>query len=314
MGTSADEVMKYFERGVKSDDRSVNEVLEESFKKSIAELGKDLEAAQEMEKRGVLGLHVTHTLEAAVQAAFPGWPEDTRAANHFASNVFVSGGKVTILGGAKSEAMSAIKRFAAVLWPGKPVPDGRLFLLSKWLAKGVKYCTASQIDKYKIELSPSIRRGIAPAEIFDSQTLYNRKVGPQRYVPGSISVANDWTKCRSIWVMILPEDGQPTFYSHIGKLGRFHHSSFKSGGAVMAAGEWVITSGKLKMINACSGHYKPEPWRFAFAANYLKDVGIVSPDTKIEVWRDGTRVLEPCLDFLRNLTGNLTQGYSLYPS
>jgi len=314
VGTSADEVMKYFERGVMSDKRSVSEVLEESFKKSIADLGKDLDAAQEMEKRGVLGLHVTHNLEAAVKAAFPGWPEDPSAANQFASNVFVSGGKVSILEGAKSEVMSAITRFAAVLWPRQTVPDRRLFLLSKWLAKGVKYCSASQIDKYKIELGPSIRRGIPPAEIFDSQTLYNRKVAPERYMAGSISTPNDWTKCRSIWVMICANGSQPTFYSHIGKLGRFHHSSFKSGGAVMAAGEWVITSGELKMINACSGHYKPEPWRFAFAANYLKDAGIVRPNTTIEVWRAGTRGLEPCLDFLSNLTGNLTQGYSLYPA
>lgn len=104
-------------------------------------------------------------------------------------------------------------------------------ILAVEVAKGVKYCSASQIDKYKIELGPSIRRGIPPAEIFDSQTLYNRKVAPERYVAGSISTPNDWTKCRSIWVMICANDSQPTFYSHIGKLGRFHHSSFKSGGA-----------------------------------------------------------------------------------
>jgi hypothetical protein len=313
VGASADEVINYFAGNAAEDARSVKEVLNQAFNKSLAELGKDLDASQELEKRGVVGLRVSHNLEAAVQAAFPGWPEDTTAANRFASNVFVSGGKLSILEDAKSDAMAAIKRFAAVLWPGKELPESKHFVVSRWLAKGVKYCSASKIGKYRIELGPSIRRGSPTAEIFDSQALYKRKIGSGRSLPGSMTASRDWTQCRSIWVMTWT-DSLPTFYSHIGKFGRFHHSSFKAGGAVMAAGEWVVAEGKLKMINACSGHYKPEAWRFAFAAGYLKDAGIIQEDTQIEVWIDGKRTLAPCLEFQKNMSAKFAQGYSLFPA
>lgn len=37
----------------------------------------------------------------------------------------------------------------------------------------------------------------------------------------------------------------------------FHHSSFFSGGEVAAAGELVVSNGKIKEMTSCSGHYRP---------------------------------------------------------
>ena len=106
---------------------------------------------------------------------------------------------------------------------------------------------------------------------------------------------------------------EPAFYSHVGKLGRFHHSSFKAGQAVMAAGEWVVRQGKLDMINACSGHYRPEAWRVRAACSHLKNEGTIAEKTRVEVWKGGERRLLPCLSFLSSFEQNLRSGYRLFP-
>ncbi len=54
-----------------------------------------------------------------------------------------------------------------------------------------------------------------------------------------------------------PENDKPVIYSHVGKPGRFHHSSMVDGGDVIGAGEWIVRKGKLWKISANSGHYQP---------------------------------------------------------
>ncbi len=60
---------------------------------------------------------------------------------------------------------------------------------------------------------------------------------------------------RFIFVM----DSRGTIYAGESLHGVQHHSSFMGGGAVAAAGEMVLSGGKLKLISNQSGHYQPGP-------------------------------------------------------
>ncbi|HEY1653206.1 MAG TPA: hypothetical protein VGG09_15075 [Acidimicrobiales bacterium] len=63
-------------------------------------------------------------------------------------------------------------------------------------------------------------------------------------------------------------------YSESHVEGEFHHSSFLSGGAVQAAGEWKVEDGKLAKINSKSGHYRPIPEHLLWAVRQLKARGV----------------------------------------
>lgn len=56
-------------------------------------------------------------------------------------------------------------------------------------------------------------------------------------------------------IFVVSTEGKLYAGSHI--TGEFHHSSFLSGGAVIAAGELVADDGNIKFITAKSGHYGP---------------------------------------------------------
>ena len=296
-------------------DQVLKEFLEANYPKVLPSQGKELDAGSTAEKEGkgtALGHHGFHgaNFPLAMKTAFPGWPKDTTNWRKFASEVHVSDGQVSIVGD-RSFAAKAFHEFTNVVWPGKTVPEAKVAGLMKILLKGVKYCRADYAEKkYKITLGPAItRRG----EVFDTKQLCEAKM--KHYAMGSVAPGQDWTKFRCIWVMSCPEGGSPAFYSNIGKLGRFHHSSFLAGGAVAAAGEWTIVSGKLLHINACSGHYKPEDWRFLKACAVLKNEGVITRETKLEVWKDGHasgRELVDCLPFLKDFNDNRRKGYMLF--
>jgi hypothetical protein len=304
---------------VEEDDYDIDEVLKEflqaNYPKVLPSEGKALDAGSKDEKDGkgtALGYHAFHggDFPLAMKKAFPGWPKDTANWRKFASEVHVSEGQVSFVGD-RSFAETAFHKFTDVIWPGRTVPEAKVAGLMKILLKGVKYCRGDYAEKkYKVTLGPAItRRG----EVFDTKNVYDAKM--KRYAQGSVAPGQDWTKFRCIWVMACPEDGPPSFYSHVGKIGRFHHSSFLAGEAVMAAGEWTIESGKLLHINACSGHYKPEDWRFLKACTFLKNEGVITQQTKLEVWKDGRasgRELVDCLPFLKDFAANRRQGYMLY--
>lgn len=285
-------------------------LIKREFESRLVEAQKSLIGDHSSEKAGTIGVHGFHGFDNAMKAAFPGWPEDTDSYYKFRGQVFFRQGGGVILGN-KKVVTDAYDRFVNAIW-GKPIPENRFWPVLKTLTEGVKYCRGDYADrKYRVTIGPVItRRG----EVFDSQTLYDRKI-KGRYPTGGVAPSNDSMKCRCIWVMSVEDGGDATFYTHIGKLGRFHHSSFKAGGAITAAGEWVIANGKLTHINACSGHYKPEPWRFMLACLHLKNRGAITGETLLEVWRNGTdRELVPCLPFLNRFSANLQSGYQLYRS
>jgi hypothetical protein len=56
------------------------------------------------------------------------------------------------------------------------------------------------------------------------------------------------------YIWTLNEDNH--FYTAPQQVGRMHHSSLTAGQGILAAGEWVVSQGMLKLITAQTGHYK----------------------------------------------------------
>jgi hypothetical protein len=80
-------------------------------------------------------------------------------------------------------------------------------------------------------------------------------------------------------IFVLSPEGK--LYSHKHVEGVFHHSSFLSGSAVVAAGEMLVVGGIVRVVNAKSGHYLPLPENMA---NFVKQMmqlpkdAIILPD------------------------------------
>ncbi len=144
-------------------------------------------------------------------------------------------------------------------------------------ALGVKYIgDARRLERYRISMGYSLLRGGkdgGPKSKFDTAAIKkhfmdNRggglgeraNAGKKRSPLGTAAmlepIRNGWIQKSLIWVCV-PEGDDAVFYSHVGKIHRFHHSSFVSGGDVLGAGEWVVEDGKLRTVAAVSGHYQP---------------------------------------------------------
>ncbi len=146
------------------------------------------------------------------------------------------------------------------------------------ILQGVFYCNADQRKYYRVWLESPLKRG-GNKEIFDTDTVLKTLAGaglrPGSFTnqPASKAQAHphEWYQ-GCIWVLSDFED--PVFYSHMGILGRFHHSSFLSGDKVASAGEWRVENGVIVWINGASGHYQPETWRFVKTLLVLQNKGI----------------------------------------
>lgn len=260
------------------------------------------------------GRHVFHGYEEAMEAAFPNWKTDKTEAERFATVVAASGKLTDFDALMKNDAIRLpINRFTTHMRLTLR-PERKLGII-KLLATGVKYYDEERAKKkFLVSLGPVIRRR---GEIFDSQVLYDKKVKHYGMGTASGGGAQDHTKYRSIWVMAWDEAGKAEFFSHIGKFGRFHHSSFKAGGKIVAAGEWVIVKGKCAMINSCSGHYRPESQRFLLACTELNAAGILTRDTDVEVWEKDKkkaprRQLVPWPEFGKDWNASVAR-YDLFP-
>lgn len=57
---------------------------------------------------------------------------------------------------------------------------------------------------------------------------------------------------------IFVMDAAGNFYASFdARRGHFHHSSFLAGGPVAAAGDFVVSAGRLRAVTNASGHYRP---------------------------------------------------------
>lgn len=173
----------------------------------------------------------------------------------------------------------------------------------KWFQQGVKYVTEEhKRDRYWVEvdggfLKRKLKSGDPTREKFDTVELIKHV---QAKHPMSLT---------AIWVL-SPAD---KFYSHVVKIGRFHHSSLLAGTEIKAAGEWGVEAGKLKWVNGKSGHYRPELARFIEGLELLSKSGAAAGDAKVLLYKPGqtkVELEEPLATFLHNVQAN-AQFYTL---
>lgn len=134
---------------------------------------------------------------------------------------------------------------------------------------GVKYISReADRKKYEIKFKAGLMyRGVnaqGQKLLFDTSKL------------STVSKGRDW----AIWV----QGPDFRFYSHSHKVARFHHSSFLAGGAVLTAGEWKVSNGRITRINAKSGHYQPGMRGFYTAVKRLKNLGVCGQDCKVMLY------------------------------
>jgi hypothetical protein len=81
------------------------------------------------------------------------------------------------------------------------------------------------------------------------------------------------------WIYVLDTSGR--LFVHAKYRGKFHHSSFLQGGAVLSAGGIVVEHGRILKLTADSGHYRPNFDSFMSTVQMLKDWGADLTQTKL---------------------------------
>ncbi|KAK1930689.1 IQ domain-containing protein IQM2 [Phytophthora citrophthora] len=99
----------------------------------------------------------------------------------------------------------------------------------------VEYCDAQQRKNYELEF---VSNGEEEVSV--------------QYATSECVVHTDE---RSKWIFVLDLSGR--MYLGRKRKGRFHHSSFVSGGPILAAGKIIIKNGVILAIEPHSGHFKP---------------------------------------------------------
>ena len=281
-------------------------------------IGTTLHEHAEGERQLVGGIHLWGGVTKAMEETFPGWPQNSPDYDYFRARVLAAlkpkssanaAAVVHELFRREPQVAHDFHTFKAKSPFANIKQEQRFFGILKVMVKGVKYLSAQTRAKYKIELGAHLKRR---EKLFDTASLYNSKsvVSPAGSIGGA-AIKGKAKRC--IWVMTSNSEKEYEFYSHFGKLGRFHHSSFKGGGKVMAAGEWFVEAGNCTLISACSGHYQPEPWRFLLAFNKLNQVGAINQQTEIQVWDSNkAEQRKDALTFMNEFAKNL-QTFTLYP-
>lgn len=164
--------------------------------------------------------------------------------------------------------------------------------VAKEIILGVKYYSFKKLfDKYKVEVRGKhlFRRG----RPFDTGEVAARAIA-KGSSPGSFGATDAFdSRKRCIWVLL---DNAPqydpdntldevTFFSHVGRHGRTHHSSLARGNGVLAAGEWIVEAGTITMINGLSGHYQPDLERLLYAIGVLHAAGGIGDDARVRLFK-----------------------------
>lgn len=82
-------------------------------------------------------------------------------------------------------------------------------------------------------------------------------------------------------IYVMDENGR--IYAGLPRQGgKYHHSSYLSGGDVSAAGEIQVNNGIIQKIDRTSGHYKPSPTEFNQVILELKNRGVMLKPQNID--------------------------------
>ena len=136
--------------------------------------------------------------------------------------------------------------------------------------RGVKYIAPDRLSRYLVTMGHTLQRRdltfdtAAIKQHFLDKRGGSRNMGRAGQKGAPIGVPQyakrrdgDWFQSSLIWVCV-PTESEAVFYSHVGKIQRFHHSSFTAGAEVMGAGEWIVEKGYIRQVSAVSGHYRPD--------------------------------------------------------
>ncbi len=82
---------------------------------------------------------------------------------------------------------------------------------------------------------------------------------------------------------------------------KMHHSSLGAGKKIQCAGMMNVTQGKVREINADSGHYQPTPRHLRLFVEYLRSAGVLSPDVAIGYFLGTNKVRRSLTEFLSDI-------------
>lgn len=169
-------------------------------------------------------------------------------------------------------------------------------LYIQWFRKGVKYVNDENArDRYWVEIKGGqlLRKQTSRDQNrtpFDTKELVQHLKAKPKYA--------SLTGITAIWVFSPANK----FYSHLVKLGRFHHSSLLEGTEINAAGEWGVKQGKIEWINGKSGHYRPDTALFIGAVKFLKQENAFDADAVVKLYnKAGLEDPAPVDKFLDNV-------------
>ncbi|MCA9193321.1 MAG: hypothetical protein KDB03_16230 [Planctomycetales bacterium] len=128
--------------------------------------------------------------------------------------------------------------------------------------EGVKYIS-NEADRRKYRLKFHVGTLLRGGNLFDTTQLC------------TVASGLGW----AIWVQ-APDS---SFYSHSHKVARFHHSSFLAGGAVLGAGEWRVSNGRICEFNGKSGHYQPKMKPYWDSVRYCYNMRVCHADCKVRL-------------------------------
>ncbi|KTD64831.1 hypothetical protein [Legionella spiritensis] len=80
-------------------------------------------------------------------------------------------------------------------------------------------------------------------------------------------------------IFVLSPQGE--LFAGLSEMGKFHHSSFQSGGYVAYGGTFAVNNGRLDYIDDYSGHYTPKAQQFFNVLKELKNRNLIHEDTQI---------------------------------
>lgn len=211
----------------------------------------------------------------------------------------------------------APKRPGVPMQPNTPplvLPQGSLALDQRHCVKYV-WDPQTRLDKYAVIMNGTITRRGKVLDTKEVKDHFQAKASTQlgiaifgrtmeEHRTRYMHLVKEWGSMSLIWVCVKDAmTDEALFYSHVGKVHRFHHSSFTAGGSVIGAGEWIIRNGKLWKISPNSGHYRPPLAYFHRAVMLMREAW--QPDTTVHLWNVQKNDYEnvPVSQFASNPTG-----------
>lgn len=146
---------------------------------------------------------------------------------------------------------------------GPPPPSAKNVPRSLLESAEVTYCNSKERRQYAVQIQDGKLFWVHQA-----RKLVHSKKKPKPKKGAPEGAPNEPV----MMIYVMSPDG--TLYIGDKKREKFHHSSFLSGSAVIAAGSVCVEDGNLKELTPHSGHYRPSDEDFARCVQTFRDAGV----------------------------------------